>query len=99
MMAMIDRSFGWALGFTSESWNFAPNAQFPVELRFDGGPAFNQTAVALQAKLLKIPMPNNSRLINTFRFAPQMTASAQAQSAPFNLTNTSKLHWVINPSR
>src|SRR5690349_4002528 len=36
MIAMIDRSFGWALGFTSQAWNFTPNAQFPVELRFDG---------------------------------------------------------------
>jgi hypothetical protein len=91
MVVLIDRSFGWALGFTSDRWNFPPNAQSPVQLRFDGGPVFNVVATALQPKLVKIPMPNNSRLINTFRYALQMTATAEGQSAPFALTNTSKL--------
>jgi hypothetical protein len=91
MVALIDRSFGWALGFTSQGWSLAPNTQMPVQLRFDGGPVFNVVAIVLQPKLVKIPMPNNSRLINTFRFALQMTATAQSQSSLFNLTNTSKL--------
>jgi hypothetical protein len=91
LLVMIDRSFGWGLGFTSQTWNLAPNTQFPVELRFDGGPIINLAAIALQTKLLAVKMPNNSRLINTFRFALQMTAAAQGQSALFNLTTTSKL--------
>jgi hypothetical protein len=68
-----------------------PTTQIPVELHFDGGPAFNAVATVLLPKLAQILMPDNSRLINTFRFALQMSAAAQGQSFVFNLTNTSKL--------
>lgn len=91
MLVTINRSFGWALGFYSPEWNLVPKTQIPVELHFDDGPTFNAVATVLLPKLAQITMPDNSRLINTFRFALQMSATAQGQSFLFNLTATSKL--------
>jgi hypothetical protein len=91
MFVVINRSYAWSLGFASQQWNLVPKAQIPIEIHFDGGQGFDVVGTVLTPILLEVPMPANSNLINTFRYALRMAATAQGQSFLFDLTNTSKL--------
>jgi hypothetical protein len=91
MFASINRFFGWSLGFGHPQWALTPKTQIPIELHFDGGPAFNVYGTVLQPNLVEIPMPDNSKLINTFRSSLQMNTRAQGQFFLFNLNGTSNI--------
>src|SRR5713226_550641 len=66
MLATVNRSFHWSLGFADPRWALTPKAQIPIELHFDGGPAFTVVGSVLAPTVVEVPMPDNSRLINTF---------------------------------
>jgi hypothetical protein len=91
MFASVNRFFGWSLGFAHSQWALTPKTQIPIELHFDGGPAFHVDGTVLQPVLVEVPMPDNSKLINTFRSSLQMLAKAQGQSFLFNLNGTSNI--------
>ena len=91
MLATVNRSFHWSLGFADPRWALTPKAQIPIELHFDGGPAFSVVGSVLAPTVVEVPMPDNSRLINTFRYSSQMSAQAQGQWFLFNLTGTSRI--------
>jgi hypothetical protein len=91
MFAAVNRSFGWSLGFSHSQWALTPKTQIPIELHFDGGPAFNVFGVVLTPIMVEVPMPDNSKLINTFRSSLQMVAQAQGQFFLFNLNGTSRI--------
>jgi len=84
MFASVNRFFAWSLGFAHPQWTLTPKTQIPIELHFDGGPAFHVYGTVLQPVLVEVPMPDNSKLINTFRSSLQMLAKAQGQSFVFN---------------
>jgi len=67
MFASVNRYFGWSLAFSHSQWALTPKTQIPIELHFDGGPAFNVFGVVLAPIMVEVPMPDNSKLINTFR--------------------------------
>jgi hypothetical protein len=68
-----------------------PKTQIPIELHFDAGPAFNVFGTVIAPTLVEVPMPDNSKLINTFRNSAQMSALAQGQVFTFNLAGTSRI--------
>jgi hypothetical protein len=91
MFVVVNRFFAWPLGFAHPQWTLVPKTQIPVELHFDAGPAFNVYGIVLSPILAEVPMPDNSKLINTFRSSLQMAARAQSQFFMFNLNGTSKI--------
>jgi hypothetical protein len=91
MFAVVNRFFGWSLAFADPRWALSPKTQIPLELHFDAGPAFNVFGTVLTPILVEVPMPDNSKLINTFRNSLQMSAWAQGQAFLFNLTGTSRV--------
>ena len=91
MFASVNRYFGWSLAFSHSQWALTPKTQIPIELHFDGGPAFNVFGVVLAPIMVEVPMPDNSKLINTFRSSLQMVAQAQGQFFLFNLNGTSRI--------
>jgi hypothetical protein len=91
MFAAVNRSYSWSLGFGDPRWTLAPKTQIPIELHFDAGPAFNVFGTVIAPMLVEVPMPDNSKLINTFRYSAQMSALAQGQVFTFNLTGTSRI--------
>jgi len=91
MFAVVNRLFGWSLAFSHPQWALTPNTQIPIEMHFDGGPAFNVVGLVLNPTLVQVPMPDNSKLINTFRSSLQMVARAQGQFFLFDLKGTSRI--------
>jgi hypothetical protein len=91
MFAAVNRSYSWSLGFGDPRWTLSPKTQIPIELHFDAGPAFNVFGTVIAPTLVEVPMPDNSKLINTFRYSAQMNALAQGQVFTFNLTGTSRI--------
>ena len=90
-VVMIDGAPSWSLGFAHDSWSLSGGQSFPIALTFDGGPAVNVQGIAISNKLVRVPMPDNSSLINQFRKAKSMTAYAQGQLFQFNLDQTAQL--------
>jgi hypothetical protein len=83
MFAAVNRSYSWSLGFGDPRWTLAPKTQIPIELHFDAGPAFHVFGTVIAPILVEVPMPDNSKLINTFRYSAQMSALAQGQVFTF----------------
>ena len=90
-LVMIDHAPSWSLGFAHDSWSLSGGQAFPIALTFDGGPAVNVQGIVLSGKLVRVPMPDHSALINQFRKAKSMTAYAQGQLFQFNLDHTAQL--------
>lgn len=90
-LVMIDGAPSWSLGFAHDSWSLSVGQHFPIALTFDGGPPVNVRGIAISNKLVRVPMPDTSALINQFRKAKSMTAYAQGQLFQFNLDQTAQL--------
>jgi hypothetical protein len=90
-MVMVDQAAGWSLAFFQPKWTLANNQTFQIALTFDGQAPFNVQGVALNANLLRVPMPVDSTLIAQFRKAKAMTAFTQGQLFQFKLDQTSLL--------
>ena len=82
---------GWWLGFTDPHWSLTPNGSLSVKLRFDGRPPVDAIAAIPNGQLLLVPMPDDSRLIDTFTHSSQLTVDAQEPSFSLNLDGTSKV--------
>ena len=93
----VSSNVTWSLGFAHPSWQLTPNQAFPIDLVFDGQHDFHVFGNPISNKLVVVPMPDNSALIGAFRKSRTMTAFAQGQLFPFNLTSTSAL--LANPLR
>lgn len=91
MDVMVDRSFNWALGFASSSWDLRLRQTIPLVASFDGGPAWALTAYPVTQHLVSVPMADNSALIDDFRGAYTMSVRAEGETFGFDLTNTSAL--------
>lgn len=90
-LVMIDGAPSWSLGFAHDSWALSAGQAFPIALTFDGSPPVHVRGIAINDKLVRVPMPDNSTLINQFRKARSMTAYAQERLFQFNLDQTSQL--------
>jgi hypothetical protein len=75
MFAAVNRSYSWSLSFGDPRWTLALKTQIPIELHFDAGPAFNVFGTVIAPMLVEVPMPDNSKLINTFRYSAQNECS------------------------
>lgn len=94
-LVMIDGSGGWSLGFMHEDWKLVQGQAFPLTLTFDGQQPFSVHGVPIADKLVRVPMPTNSKLIAQFRKARAMTAYTQGQLFQFNLDQTGQLLPVL----
>lgn len=72
-------------------WTLSSNQTFQIALTFDGQAPFNLQGVAINANLVRVPMPVDSALIAQFRKAKAMTAFTQGQLFQFKLDQTSLL--------
>jgi hypothetical protein len=79
----------WWLGFTNPNWSLAPNAGLPIKLRLDARPEVDDIAAVPNGQLLLVPMPDDSRLLDTFRHSSQLTVITSEQSFTLNLGGTS----------
>lgn len=91
MFVSINRAFGWTLGFADPAWNFKPNEQIPLLMTFDGGNPWSGSAFAMDAHMVRVPMADDSALINAFRATYVMKVVAAGQTFGFNLDGTSRL--------
>jgi hypothetical protein len=91
MFVSINRTYGWALGFHSDSWNLETKQQIPLSLTFDGQSPWSGTATALDAHMVTVPMVADSTLIRLFRGAYQLKIEASGRTYAFNLDGTSRL--------
>src|SRR5665213_1993458 len=90
-MVTVDQGAGWSLGFYNPKWSLTNNQAFQIALTFDGQRPFNVQGVALNANLIRVPMPVDSTLIAQFRKAKAMTAFTQGQLFQFKLDQTALL--------
>jgi len=88
MFVLVTGGSRWWLGFINPRWAFTPNASLPVELRLDGGTPFARVATVPSGQLLLVPLPDNSRLIDTFRRASQLNLIAERETFFFKLSDT-----------
>jgi hypothetical protein len=87
------RDFSWGLGFANPAWSLQPGTQIPISLIFDNGDpiAVMGTVIPGTPPIVRVPMPSNSQLLNSFRGATLMTALAQGHHFGFRLDGTSRL--------
>jgi hypothetical protein len=91
MFVAINRTFGWTLAFADPAWNLHANEQIPLSMTFDGGNPWSGSASVMNEHMVKVPMAENSALINAFRAAYLMKVEAAGQTFGFNLDGTSRL--------
>jgi hypothetical protein len=93
MFVVVNRGMTWSLGFSHPQWTFTKGDRIPIRLKFDGGNPYDETGVVMlqSPPVVEVPMPDNSRLINSFRLATEMTALARGQTFAFRLDGTSQL--------
>ena len=93
MLVVVSRAMAWSLGFAHPQWSLSKGDRIPIQLKFDGGAPYDETGVVLSSSppLVEVPMPDNSKLINSFRHAALMTAVARGQNFAFSLKDTSQL--------
>lgn len=89
MAVMVNRKYGWDLGFGDDAWNLQPREQIPIALSFDGRSPWSGTATALNRHMVLIPMAPRSDLIAAFRGSYEMRAYASGNAYDFNLNGTS----------
>lgn len=90
----VDRNFGWSLGFMHESWSLREGESLPITLLFDRRSEFRVIGTAVNVEgytMVQVSMPDDSRLIRSFRRAYVMEAFARGNRYGFNLTNTAQL--------
>jgi hypothetical protein len=88
-LVTVSRSFDWSLRYVDPRWTLTPKTQIPIELHFDGGPAFSGVGTVLTPTMVEVPMPDN------FRNSLQMSAQTQGQSFSSNLNFMSRLMFLL----
>jgi hypothetical protein len=89
MFIVSTAGHGWWLGFTNPNWSLTPYAGLPIKLRFDARPEIDEVAAVPNGQLLLVPMPDDSRLLDTFRHSSQLSAITSEQSFTLKLGSTS----------
>lgn len=89
MFIVSTEAHGWWLGFTNPQWSLTPGASIPAKLGFDGRSAPEALAKVANGQLLLVPMPEDSRLIATFRRSSQLAVTALELSFSLSLGGTS----------
>ncbi|CCD98504.1 hypothetical protein [Bradyrhizobium sp. STM 3809] len=84
-------TFNWALAFIHPSWSLSQGQKFPIVLSFDGRNSYDVEGSVWSAKMVVVPMPNDSTLIKSFRAARTMSAFAQGNLFQFDLNGTAVL--------
>ncbi|WP_315725226.1 MULTISPECIES: hypothetical protein [unclassified Bradyrhizobium] len=84
-------TYHWALAFIHPTWSLSKGEKFPIVLSFDGRNSYNVEGSVWSANMVVVPMPNDSRLIKSFRAARAMSAFAQGNLFQFDLNGTSVL--------
>ncbi len=89
MFVLVTAGYRWWLGFIDPHWAFSPRVRLAVELRLDQGAPFPRFATVPSGQLLLVPLPYNSRLIDTLRRSSQLSLIAAGESFRFKLSDTS----------
>jgi hypothetical protein len=93
----VDAGWGWSLGFAHQSWSLREGETIPIDLTFDSRSPFRVFGTATRigneatVNFVKVHMPGDSRLINSFRRAYVMQAFAKGNVYGFNLDDTAQL--------
>lgn len=81
----------WSMGFSSPTWELAPNTTYPVRYRVDEGEVLQGTALAKNKQLAQVFLPRNDSLFTAFRYGGMLRVEAERQTLSFRLTDTSEL--------
>jgi hypothetical protein len=89
--------YSWGLGFAEPSWTLTKGRQIPITLRFDSGEPVAVAGVVIgdAVPVVRVPMPSNSTVLNSFRGATEMVATAEGRNYTFRLDGTSRLMVAI----
>ena len=91
LFVVSTEAHGWWLGFASPNWSLTPSTGIPVKLQFGGRPAVEIAATIADRQLLLVPMPEETRLIDTFWQSSKIDIVAQQLSFSLRLVATSGL--------
>ena len=91
LFVVSTEAHGWWLGFASPNWSLTPSTGISVKLQFDDRPAVEIAATIADRQLLLVPMPEETRLIDTFWHSSKIEVVAQQRSFSLSLVATSGL--------
>ena len=82
----LDRQYSWSLDLSSPSWNFTKGASFPVTLGLGNRGYIRQRAIATDAQLVRVQLPDNLAVFEALRKILQIDVVAGGLTTKFNLT-------------
>ena len=82
----LDRHYVWSLEISSPTWNFTKDASFPVNFRVGEHGYFSFRAVATDANLVNVKLPDSLAVFDAFRRAIQVGFAAGGLTSHFDLT-------------
>lgn len=82
----LDRQYGWSLEISSPAWNFTKGASFPVSFKIGEHGYFRFRAVAAEANLVQVQLPDSLAVFDAFRRAIQLGFTAGGLTSHFDLT-------------
>ena len=90
MIFSVNRAFAWSMGFANERWTLRKGDQFEVAYAIDGGAQTRATALAVDSKVVEVPLPGSMELFAIFRRGKQLALFAHGGIYRFDLTNSSR---------
>lgn len=88
VFVLVTGDYRWWLGFINPDWALTPNARMPVALRFGGGPRLAMQGTVPSREVVLVPLPANSRTIDSFRRSSQLNLTVEGRSFHFKLGGT-----------
>lgn len=83
---LLDRQYVWGLEISNPTWNFTKGASFPVSFKIGDRGYFQFRAVAIEADLVQVQLPDSLAAFDAFRRAIQLGFSAGGLTSHFDLT-------------
>jgi hypothetical protein len=88
LFVLLTEDYRWWLGFINPKWSLTPNLKKPIRLRLDDSAPFDRLATIPSRQLVLVPLPDSSRLLDTFRRSSTLALDAEGQSFSFKLNDT-----------
>jgi len=82
----LDRHYTWRLDLSSPAWNFTKGASFPVTFGLGNRRYFRQRAVATDAQLMRVQLPDSLTIFESLRRIIQIELVAGGLTSQFNMT-------------
>lgn len=94
-MVSVTENLRWYLGVSHRDWRLRQGETIQITLIFNGKRKFEVQGEAFDKNFIRVAMPDDSLLIDSFRRAHGMVALAKGARLGFELTTTSRLLAVL----